>query len=170
MDCGRRLGGEVGVGTGIVAEIRVEAWSVHAQFRGPALAPGLLSTRQCRPQHNQPEPRRFGFAHCQRPDARTRPLAPARGLQPGTPLHCRSSPATHQGADPPSRRLAPPAEPLLRPRPSSQLPWFRRSPTGILKPRPRPFRVQSPEVPWPLAFNLPASLAILRPILPWSLA
>lgn len=164
MDCGRRLGGEVGVGTGIVAEIRVEAWSVHAQFRGPALAPGLLSTRYSVGHNTTSQIRLRALS-----EARTHAHVPshlARGLQPGTPLHCRSSPATHQGADPPREARFRPAELSSGLAPSSQLPWFRGSPTGILKPRPRPFRFRARKCLGLSPFNLPASLSTSDPFCP----
>ena len=171
MGSGRRLGGEVGVGTGIVAEIRVEAWSAHAQFRGPALAPGLLSTRYS-VGHNTTSQKLAGSAHS---EARTHAHVPshaARGLQPRTPLHCRSSPATHQRADPLREarfRLAQLSSGLA---PSSQLPRFTASPTGtlpFLRPGPRPFRFRARKCLGLSPFNLPASLSYLRPILLWSL-
>ena len=97
VDCSRRLGGEVGVGTGIVAEIRVEAWSAHAQFRGPALAPGLLSTRYS-VGHNtiSQNPADSASRTVRGPDACTRPLArsarPAARDPTPLPVLSRNSP------------------------------------------------------------------------------
>lgn len=170
MDCGRRLGGEVGVGTGIVAEIRVEAWSVHAQFRGPALAPGLLSTRYS-VGHNttSQNPADSASRTVRGPDARTRPLAPsarpaARDPTP-LPVLSRNSP----GCRPTSRGPLPPCGALLRPRPLQPTSVVQALPDRNTEAKATPLPVQSPEVPWPLAFQPSGLVKYLRPILPWSL-